>query len=495
MHDAAVTNSPESLATRPAESLHAQVRSAVFWRTGTQILGQAIAWLSTFVVIRLLDPADYGLFAMTQVVLFLLNMLNGYGLANAVIQKAEVTRRDLRQLMGMLVLLNLSLALVQLLLAPVAAAYYRQPVVADLLHVQALLYLTTPFSAFGYALLARQMRFDAQSKVNLASAVLGALAAIGGASLGWGVWTLVYAPLVLFGTRAVGMTIATRTLVMPSFDFRGAGAMARFGGLVAASQLLGFLQFQADVLIAGRLFAPEAVGFYTTGLFLAQLFNNKFLPALNEISFSAYARIKSDPLAPGRALVRSVRLIMIVAMPFYFGLAVTAEPVVALVLGPKWLGAAPLVQLIALAMPAMTVQMLLQPASDAIGRPGIAAGNSAIGAVIVPLAFLVGAQWGVTGIAASWLVAYPLLLLICARRTLPVLGVTGMQVVRAAAPAVIAACAMALIVTLADSALAAPAAFRLPLLIALGAASYAGWLAVFARSTVVELMALVRRTG
>src|SRR3546814_7203588 len=104
-------------------------------------------WASTFLVIRILSPADYGLFAMTQVVLVLLAMLDGYGLASGLIQQREVTERQIRQLFGMLILLNLALALAQIALAPWAAAYYRQPRVADLLRWQALLYLPTPFIA------------------------------------------------------------------------------------------------------------------------------------------------------------------------------------------------------------------------------------------------------------------------------------------------------------------------------------------------------------
>jgi O-antigen/teichoic acid export membrane protein len=117
-------------------------------------------------VIRLLDPSDYGLFAMTQVILVLLNLLNGYGLAGGLIQKAQVDDRAIRQLFGMLLLLNFGLGALQFLAAPLAAAYYRQPIVADLLRVQALLYIATPFIAFPYALLARAMDFRKQAQAH-----------------------------------------------------------------------------------------------------------------------------------------------------------------------------------------------------------------------------------------------------------------------------------------------------------------------------------------
>ena len=83
-----------------------RVRSAVFWRSGTQILAQIIAWGSTLAVVRVLDPGDYGIFAMTQVVLVFLSFLNGYGLASSIIQAEKVEPIRIRQAFGMLLLLN-----------------------------------------------------------------------------------------------------------------------------------------------------------------------------------------------------------------------------------------------------------------------------------------------------------------------------------------------------------------------------------------------------
>ena len=247
----AAAQSPEQ---RP-DSLSNRVRSAVIWRSGSQILAQLVQWASTFLVIRILNPHDYGLFAMTGVVLVFLNMLNGYGLASGLIQKPEITRRDIRQLFGMLLLLNGMLAAAQVfVLAPAAAAYYRQPIVAHLLQVQALLYVTTPFIALPYALLSRTLDFKLQARVNILASIASASAALAGAYYGLGVWTLVFAPLVLFSVRAVGMTIAAKSLMWPSFDFRGSGTLARYGGVMAIGQIFWFGQSQADVFIAGRHF-------------------------------------------------------------------------------------------------------------------------------------------------------------------------------------------------------------------------------------------------
>ena len=477
------------------DSLSDQVRSAVIWRSGSQILAQLVQWAATFLVIRILDPQDYGLFAMTGVVLVFLNMLNGYGLASGLIQKPEITTRDIRQLFGMLLLLNGALAAAQvLILAPAAAAYYRQPIVADMLRAQALFYFATPFIALPYALLSRSLDFKGQARVNIIASIASASAALGGALIGLGVWTLVFAPMVLFGVRAIGMTIAAKSLIWPSFDFRGSGSLARYGGVMAVGQLFWFAQSQADVFIAGRHFTPHMLGIYTESLFLTQVFVSKIVPPLNEVAFSAYARIQHDRTAVAFAFARSVRVIMVAALPFYFGLAATAEPLVLVVLGQKWAEMAPVVHLLALAMPFMTLQVLLQPACDAQGRPGIGVGNGAAGAVILAIGFLIGVQWGATGLAAAWICGYPLYLGFSLWRALPVIGSSLRAIADAIAPALLAALAMALVVTLVDGVLPVlPTALRLLILVGVGAAVYGGWLAIFSRQVLRELMAVVRK--
>ncbi|WP_435368634.1 lipopolysaccharide biosynthesis protein [Sphingomonas faeni] len=494
MPDTMDNATPAPMPADDQPSLAGQVRSALIWRSGSQIVAQLVQWSATFLVIRILAPADYGLFAMCQVILTFMAMLNGYGLASGLIQQKEISRREVRQLFGMLIVLNVALAIAQLSLAPLAAAYYRQPIVGDMLRVQALLYLTTPFIALPYALLSRAMDFRHQAKANITASIASASAALGGALYGLGVWTLVIAPIVLFSVRGAMMTWSARSLVWPSFDFRGAGTIARYGGVMAASQLFWFLQSQADVFIAGRSFSPHTLGIYTTSLFLTQIFVSKFVPPLNEVAFSAYARMQHDPDAIGRAFVRGVRMVMIVAMPFYMGLAATSEPLVLTMLGDKWRETAPVVHLLALAMPFMTLQVLFTPASDARGRPGIGVRNGATGAIILASAFLVGVHWGPTGMGVAWILAYPLYLSISAWRTLPVIGVRARDVAAAVAAPAFGGIAMALVVGLVDRTLPPlDAHWRLAILVPIGAAIYASWMLVFARATIREVIAIARK--
>ena len=478
----------------PRAGLGERVKGAVIWRSGSQVVAQLLTWASTFLVIRLLDPADYGLFAMTQVVLVLLNLMNGWGFASALVQSEKVGKEQVRQVFGLLILLNGALAAVQFLAAPLVAAYFRQPMVADLLRVQAVLYFSTPLIALPTALLGREIDFRRQAIVNLVSAGMGAGTALACAYSGMGIWTLVFAPLVLWWSRAVGMTIAARCLVWPSFRFRGAGALIRYGGAMVAVQFFWFIQSQADIFIGARMLSAHELGIYTTALFLTQILAAKFVPPLNEVAFAAYSRMQSQREEMGAAFLKAVRLIMLVALPFYLGLAVTAEELVLTVLGAKWAETVAIVPVLAVAMPFLTLQILFAPATNALGKPGIALRTGIAGALILPTAFVAGLPWGIVGLAWAWLGGMSLLCLVTAMLSLPQIGVSRRALAAAVAPGLLASLAMATLVAALETMLPAmAAAARLMLAVSFGAAAYGALLFLFARPVVEDAIAVLRR--
>jgi O-antigen/teichoic acid export membrane protein len=482
----------------PPEDFGKRVKSAVFWRSGTQILSQLISWGSTLAVIRILEPSDYGLFAMTSVVLVFLNFLNGYGFVSALIQSEKVEPIRIRQAFGMLILLNAGLAAIQFFaVAPLAAAYYHEPVIAEMLRWQSLIYLSTPFLILPEAMLTRNLDFKKPAIVNLTSAFIGAAVSLGMAFGGYGVWTLVFAPIAIFWTRAIALMIATKFWVRPSFNFKGAGGIFGFGTAMLVAHGFWIVQSQGDIFIAGRAFDNHHLGLYAEALFLTQIFAAKFVPPLNEVAFPAYARLQNDRAALSAGFLKAVRLIMLISCPLYLGMAVSAQPLVDVLMGPKWTDAAPLVAILALAMPVMTVQILIAPALIALGLPKVVVRNSIFGAMLMPSVYLFAVQYGANGLAWGWLVAFPILLAFTVYQARPHIGFSIRGLAGSILPGLAAATAMAALVWTADRALLTalwpdvPAPVHLATLVAVGGVAYTAMLWFGARQTFMEVVNLV----
>jgi O-antigen/teichoic acid export membrane protein len=471
-----------------------RVRAAVFWRWGSQLIGQLITWTATIVIVRLLNPQDYGLFAMTQTLLTALNFINGYSYATSLIQAKEADDRRIGQVFGLLLISNILLASAQFIAAPYAAAYYGQPLVGTMLRVQVLIYLTTPFIALPSALLARKLNFRQQALVNLVSAVVGSVVGLWLAWADYGVWALVWAPISAFAARALGLTIAGKKLVKPVFDFRGARDIVGFGTTLTLCQLFWIMQSQSDIVIAGRIFDPHDLGLYSEALFLTLIMTGRFLPPLNEVAFPAYAELSHAGQSLAPVFLSSARMIMLVAAPFYVGLSLVAGPLVETFFGPKWLEMIPIVGALAIAMPAMALQIVCSPTTNALGRPGVYLFTSMAGAMIMPACFLYGAAHGAQGLANAWHLAAPLLLIVTLAVTLPAIGARLLDLVKALLPVAVACMVMAgavLALGLITGHLAPP--LQLALHALAGATVYGGVLQLFWPDVLANAWAIIRK--
>ncbi len=470
-----------------------QVRRALIWRSGMQIAAQSLQWMITLVVIRLLVPRDYGLVAMAEVITSFLTILAGYSFTSAIIQAPEIDERRIRQFFGLLIVINLGLAALQFAAAPLVASYYREPMVASMLRVQALNYLFIPFITLPLALASRKMEFRSPALVHFFAMMTSGATVMALAWTGFGVWALVIGTVVLHASRAVGMAVATRWLMRPIFRFDGTASLLTYGGAVMANSILWFFYSQADIFIGGRVLKAHDLGIYSTGLFLASLPVSKFIPALNEVGFTAYARIQDDLKAVHFSFLKSTRMVTLLFFPVFLGLAAVADNFVPVVLGPQWIPAAPIIRTIALVMPLYAIYTLLTPVVNALGQPRVGLTNSLIGLVIMPAAFFIGVRWGAIGLARAWAFGFPLLFLITTWRSLRVMKLGPLPLLEAMAPALLSSALMAAAVYAGSRMIRLSALFELGVLIAIGAAVYIATVALLFPKSRHDLTDFIRR--
>lgn len=86
--------------------LKGHVLSGLKWTAGVKFFTQIVNWTFTIIVIRLLQPNDYGLLAMATIFTSLCLLLNEMGLGAAIVQARQLTENILRQALGLIILLN-----------------------------------------------------------------------------------------------------------------------------------------------------------------------------------------------------------------------------------------------------------------------------------------------------------------------------------------------------------------------------------------------------
>ncbi len=423
-----------------------KVLTAIKWTATARFLGQLVAWAITIYVIRILTPGDYGLMAMAVFVNNFLYLVNTLGLEAVLIQKKDLAEDEIRRIFGVVIVMNLSFALLLFFTAPVLADFFGEQSLVDIVRVLALQFVFLVFESLPQSKLEREINFKKRSIVDLVTIIIGSMTTLFLALQGFGVWSLVYGHLVTVAARMIGLNIIAPCLHWPIFSLRGMRSLFSFGGFVTVDKGLWFCFAESDKFIGGKLLGKDLLGYYSVANHLASLPINKIAGLINSVAFPAFSRLQSEPERINTYLSKGFKLMSIVAFPVFFGIACTSHELIAIFLGQKWMDAAVPLLVLGLVMPLRLLSTIFPPVLWGMGRPEVSATNYLIAAVVMPIAFVIGAQFGVVGLALSWFVAYPMVFFVQLRRMLNVVGLPLIAVLRAISSAALASSAMFLAV-------------------------------------------------
>jgi len=427
-------------------SLQQKITSSLKWTAFGKAASQAFSWVVTLYVIRLLAPGDYGLMAMASVVIAFLSTFNEFGLGAALVQAKDLDDRRIGAVYGAMLILGLCLSALLALAAPRIGQFFNEPRLADLLTVAGLQFVLNAASIVPESMMQRALAFKPLSLVELVGTLVNSLTTLVLAVAGYGVWSLVLGNLVGAVVRTAIFLALNPRRVPPNLYFRQAATLLSFGSYLTAGRFVSFFMSQADVFIGAKLLGKDALGLYTVALHLASLPVNKAMSIVNQVAFSAISRIQDQRAQMQQGLLDALRWLAYLTLPLIYGLACVAPDFVPLVIGPNWVDAVLPLQLVAIVMPLRLISALFSTAINASGRADVGFRNTLTAALILPLCFLVGAQWGAVGLAGAWVVGVPAVLLVNFRPISRVLGLRALQVLQAVQVPLLAALVMIAVV-------------------------------------------------
>jgi O-antigen/teichoic acid export membrane protein len=98
----------------------------------------------------------------------------------------------------------------------------------------------------------------------------------------------------------------------------------------------------------------------------------------------------------------------VVTFPISIGLALVADDIVYLMLGERWVGVIPVLQVLGLVGAYQSITSLLTRVLAVVGETRISMHVAWGTLLVLPPAFLFASRFGLTGVAAVWVVVYPL---------------------------------------------------------------------------------------
>ena len=472
-----------------------QVVSSLKWVAAAKFIGQLCTWAITIFVIRLLEPEDYGLLALAVAVMGLITLVNEMGLGSVIVQKSNLAKSIIEKILGLLIVVNLVFYVIIYFTSPYIAGFFAEPELTKVLQVVGIELLLGAFIVIPDSILTRDMKFQYIAVIGFVRAISASAATLALALLDYGVWALVLGNIFGVIVQGIALNFVVRQWYMPSFNFTGIRKEIGFGGLVTTDRILWYLYSECDTFIIGKFLGKELLGIYTVARQLAALPSAKIAQVLSDIAFSAFSRVQEDIDRVGRYFLKSARVMSFVSFAIFIGIASVAPEIVQVFLGEKWLLTIVPLQILSAVLPLRMLQSIVPSALMGIGRPDINVKNQIIACIMMPIAILIGVNWGLLGVCLAWLIVYPMYFIIMLSRALPVLNVRLLEYLAAIRGAFFCSLIMFLAVFYMREYLESHAVSiltQLILLVITGAVTYLASTLLIQRTIITEVRELVR---
>jgi teichuronic acid exporter len=484
-----------SPSTEASRSLDRSLVHGIAWTAAARWVTQVFSWASTLVVARLLSPADYGLVGMAAVFTGLIQIVNEFGLGAAIVRTRDLDESQRAALGGFSVALGVVFFLLSAALAVPIGEFFGERAVAGIVLVLATNFVISGRQVLPAALLFRELAFSRIAQIDVGVGLVQAAITLTLALAGLRYWSLVLGTLI---SSALSLALYARArphrIAFPR-DLRRLREPLLLGWQVTVSRMAWYGFSNADFAVVGRVLGKAALGAYSFGWQMASIPVDRVSAVLSRVTLPIFSAAQHDLPTVRRYVVLLTELLALIAMPLSIGLAVVADDFVLVLVGPRWANAISPLRLLAVYAGFRCLTTFFPQVLTAVGQ---ARWNMRVGLVmlvVMPLAFVVGARWGTSGVAVAWIVAYPLVtvpgLLL---RMLRSIELSGREYISALRPAFTSTAAMAA-VTVSLSVLLPNGwghAVRLVVLVCAGAIAYLSVLWLAHRERVSALVAVVR---
>lgn len=331
--------SAEQLKAGPVQTIKAGLKGGLAWGAAGVVAGRALQFLTMLILARILAPEHFGALAVAQVIQTIAVNVTELG-ATAALARAD---RDPREIAPTILTLGVATSAVitgaVILFAPTLAAVLGDPGASGVIQILSITILLSGCSGVPAALVWRNYLQRPRAFIEVAGAALTLVVAVPMAQDGWGAYALVWSRVAGQVLTTGGYWVITPIRFRPGFDRAAAAYVLRLGMPLALANLVVFATLNLDYAIVGRQLGPAQLGVYLLAFSLANLPSSLLTAMIRTVALPTFGRLHKAGLLD-RAAPDVLGLAAFLAMPVSALLVALAAPLVQVLYGTAWAGAA-----------------------------------------------------------------------------------------------------------------------------------------------------------
>lgn len=382
-----------------------KVFSNLIWRFMERGGSQAVSFVVSIVLARLLEPELYGSIALVLVITSILQVFVDSGMATALIQKKDTDDLDFSSVFYFNLAFCLLLYAGLFLAAPLIGRFYGDPSLVPVIRVLGITIVVSGVKNVQQAYVAKTMQFRRFFFATLGGTLFSAAVGIAMAYMGYGIWALVMQQLLNTAVNTAILWLTVGWKPQRCFSLQRLKVLVAYGWKILVSALLDTVYLKLYQVVVGLKYTSSDLAFYNKGDQYPNLLVENINSSIDSVLLPVLSAEQEQREHVREMTRRAVKTSTYIMFPMMAGLALCAEPFVRLLLTEKWLPCVPYMQIFCMMYAFYPLHTANLNAIKAMGRSDIFLKLEIIKKLISTVLLVAAVSFGVYAIALSQLLS------------------------------------------------------------------------------------------
>jgi len=328
-------------------SIKNQMVVGAIWMMGMRWSIRCIGLVSTVILARLLVPEDFGIVAMSMLIIGFIDVITTLRLEVIIIREKVITDKILNTIWTLNIIRGVIVTITLVLCAPLMSMYFSEPRLIPVVYLLAFGGVVYSFVNVGITFIQKNLEFGREFKYNVITKLCTFVITLFFVFYLKNYWALI------IGITS-GMIIKTiLSYVMheyrPSFSLSEWRRLLSFSSIMMINEVISFFNGKiSEILIGGSRTTADLGNFSMSGN-IASIPKEEIITPMVKSLLPGFSKISSEYERLKCAFLNSSHGLMILILPIGVGFYAITPNIIPILLGEKWISIIPLCQVMILA--------------------------------------------------------------------------------------------------------------------------------------------------
>ncbi|WP_289029016.1 oligosaccharide flippase family protein [uncultured Algoriphagus sp.] len=349
--------------------MYTNLKIGVFWNLAERFGTYIVRFVLGTILARLLTPSDYGVIAITLIIITICELFSDGGTFLTLIQRQKVNDIEYSTIFWFKLFVSIFMAIAIFIYSNDISIFFYENELTSILKIISIVFVLSAMANIYKIILTNRMDFKNQSKSIIISSIIGGIIGIIFGYLNFGVWALVYQTIIIYFVQLILLFYYAKWIPSFCFSIQFLKSIRNISFGFFVYNFTNIIYRNLYPIFFGKSYSAEILGLFNRAQQLKNLPEHTIESVINRIFFPILSQNKDNESNFFDGIKTILSWLIFLNIPIMFLLFLNSKELVIILLTEKWIESAIYLELLSISAIFFPINLFLINIVNVRGLP------------------------------------------------------------------------------------------------------------------------------